>query len=163
MKIQAIMNQAVKSCNPETNLAAAAMIMWDNDCGFIPIVSSDQKVLGVITDRDICMAVATKHRRAEEITVGEVGLSQEHPIFSCQPDDDVRMALETMSRQRIRRLPVVNKEGVLIGVLSMNDIVLNAHELFLPKGKKTATSSYEDIISTYRSLCEHRLPHQLAA
>ncbi len=162
MKVQEMMTQGVKSCNPEANLASAAMIMWGNDCGFVPIVSPDQKVLGVITDRDICMAVATKHRRAEEITVGEVSLSQHQPVFTCHPDDDLRGALETMSRQRVRRLPVINKEGVLVGVLSMNDIVLNAHELFIPKGKKAVTSNYQDIISTYQSICEHRLSRMAA-
>ncbi len=65
MKVQSIMTRDVEACTAETNLADAAMIMWRNDCGVVPVVEEpDRRVIGLITDRDICMAVATKDRRA---------------------------------------------------------------------------------------------------
>ncbi|RMF85681.1 MAG: CBS domain-containing protein, partial [Nitrospinota bacterium] len=72
MHVKEVMTSAVRSCRPETDLAAAAMLMWDGDCGVLPVIDQANKVLGVITDRDICMAVATKHRPASATTVGEV-------------------------------------------------------------------------------------------
>ena len=71
MKIQNIMTTNVASCSPDTNLAAAAGLLWDYDCGSLPVVDRERKVVGVITDRDLCMAAATKNRLASEITVRE--------------------------------------------------------------------------------------------
>src|SRR5215468_8957166 len=71
MKVRELMTKGVEACSRDANLSAAAMIMWRMDCGAVPVVN-DRHVVGMITDRDICVAVATKHRRAEDITVGEV-------------------------------------------------------------------------------------------
>jgi len=68
MKVKDFMNSPVQCCGPDTNLAAAAGMMWDSDCGILPVVDREGKVIGLITDRDICMAVATKHRLASDIT-----------------------------------------------------------------------------------------------
>ncbi len=71
MKVKGIMTEPVQYCAPESNLAAVAKEMWDSDCGVLPIVNHAGEVEGVITDRDICMAVATKGRVASDITVWE--------------------------------------------------------------------------------------------
>ena len=151
MKIREIMTRDVKTCTPETNLAAAAMIMWDNDCGIVPVVHSDGKVIGMITDRDICMAVATKHREASDITVGEVFSGN---LYACAPDQDVRDALKIMRAEKVRRLPVINAYGVLEGLLSLNDVVLRAEEA---KGWKAPDLSYEDVVNTLKAICAHRV------
>src|SRR6516162_5101601 len=72
MKVQDVMTYDVQTCRPETNLADAAMRMWRGDCGILPIIADGQKVVGVITDRDICVAAATKHRDPANIRVKEV-------------------------------------------------------------------------------------------
>ncbi len=79
MKVKDVMTSPVLFCAPETNLAAAAMIMWESDCGALPVVSHETKVVGMITDRDICMAAATKHRLASDIAVGR------WPPGQCMP------------------------------------------------------------------------------
>ena len=155
MKVQDIMTKQVASCTPDTNLSAAAMLMWNSDCGVIPVVSAEAKTTGVITDRDICMAVATKHRKAEEITVGEVMTGQ---LQCCSPKDTVKTALELMRTHKIRRLPVVDAEGKLQGVLSINDVVLVATDV---KGKDAP--SYEEIARTFKSICEHQVGITAAA
>lgn len=147
-----MMTQPVLSCTPETNLATAAMEMWDGDCGIIPVIDADRKVKGVITDRDICMAVATKHRRAEEITAGEVLNGR---VFECHPNDDLKVALKQMAKHQIRRIPVTDAEGKLQGIVSLNDLVLLAKE---SKGKKTAEISMEDVVKTMKAICGHRSP-----
>lgn len=124
MKVQRIMTSNVAACSLETSLAAAGL-MWHYDCGVIPVIDWDQKVVGVVTDRDICMAVAMNNRVASEMAEGEVVSGE---VFACSPEDEVGQALATMQRRQALRLPVVNQDGELQGMLSMNDIVLRAGE-----------------------------------
>src|SRR5579872_2795388 len=108
MRVKDVMTDDVKCCSLETNLAAAAKIMWEADCGAVPVTDGQNKVIGVITDRDICIAGATRSRTEGEIPVQEV-ISR--TVYSCSPNDDVRVALETMRAQQVRRLPVVGQDG----------------------------------------------------
>ncbi len=155
MKVQDVMTSNPQTCGTETNLATAAMLMWEGDCGTLPVVSDSGWVVGMITDRDICMAAATKHRNASSITVGEVITGD---VFSCQPEEDVCDALETMQQERVRRLPVLGEDGSLKGILSINDIVLKAEET-----KKHSTISYADVLSAFKGICGKRelLPQEL--
>ncbi len=156
MKAKEIMTGNAKACTPTSNLAEAAGFMWDNDCGILPVVAQGGKVVGLITDRDICMAAATKNRHLENIAVEEVASGR---VFSCKPDDDVHTALQTMQDKKIRRLPVVADDGTLEGILSMNDIVLKAQET---TSKPATGISYGEVVSTYKAICAHWLPTQQA-
>jgi len=147
MKVQELMTKGVEACSRDSNLAAAAMIMWRMDCGAVPVVN-DREVVGVITDRDICVAVATKHRRAEEIMVGEVVSSTLHHV---RPDDDVRAALDTMRSERVRRLPVVDDDGRLVGIVSLSDVVRSASK---SSGRSRSGISAEDVLEVMKSICE---------
>lgn len=152
MKIKDVMTRDVEPCRPASDLAAVSMTMWRQDCGIVPVIDDTRRVLGVVTDRDICMALATRHRRAEEITAQEVMSDR---LFSVRPDDDVRLALETMRTQRVRRLPVVDAERRLRGVVSINDIVLHAQ----PSGARGAAGpSANDVLATLQGICRHPLP-----
>lgn len=119
MKVKELMTTDVKRCSPETNLAAAAKIMWEGDCGAVPVTDESNHVVGVITDRDICIAAATRPRTEGEIPVQEV---MSKTLYTCAPADDVRSALETMKTRKIRRLPVVDQSGRLAGIVSIHDI-----------------------------------------
>ncbi|HEX8396961.1 MAG TPA: CBS domain-containing protein [Pyrinomonadaceae bacterium] len=121
MKVRDVMTTEVGYCQPDAPLAQAADIMWQRDCGVVPVVDESQRVIGMITDRDICFAVVTKNRLASEIKISEV-ISQ-NEVRSCAPGDAVEDALKTMKRRQLRRLPVVNKEGVLVGILSLADLI----------------------------------------
>jgi CBS domain-containing protein len=142
------MTSDVKSCRPETNLAEAGRDMWDGDCGVLPVVNDEGRVTGVITDRDICIAVATRGRAADRIAVREVAQDHAH---TCLPDDDIIAALRTMKAQQVRRLPVVDADGHLRGMLSLNDVVTHA-----------GAASPTEVMSTLASICEHRRPVALA-
>jgi len=147
MKVEDVMTKDVKSCRPETNLADAAMRMWRNDCGVLPIIADGEKVIGMITDRDICMAAATKHRDPANIRVGEVTSGR---VYSCSPDADIHKALEIMREKQVRRLPIIRSEdGKLAGILSMNDVAL------MEQGGAKAELSAEDVEQTLRGICAH--------
>lgn len=160
MKVKDVMVGTPLCCRPETNLGAASELMWSGNCGFLPIVTDNGKVAGIVTDRDICIALGTRNRLPGDVTVGEVTLSK---VLSCSPEDDVHAALQTMKEGRVRRLPVIARDGALVGVLSMDDLVLHAE----PEGLgRRPELSYEDVVKTYRGIAEHRVLeviHQRAA
>jgi len=150
MEVRKIMTSDLAACSPDTNLSAAAGLMWQYDCGVIPVIDENQKVMGVITDRDICMAAVMNNRPASQIAVSEV-ISGE--VYTCAPEDEVSEALAIMQRRQVLRLPVVDKDGTLQGILSMNDIVLRAED-----GRKSAGGgiSYADVINTRKVIGKHR-------
>ncbi|MCG3161222.1 MAG: Inosine-5'-monophosphate dehydrogenase [Acidobacteria bacterium] len=151
VKVERLMTPNAKFCATDTDLASAAVMMWDNDCGALPIVDEHERVVGMITDRDIAIATATKGRIASHIPVGEVMTGQRHV---CAPDDDIQSALETMRRERVRRLPVVDQDGRLQGILSINDLILQAERV--GGAARTPGVSYDDVMITLQALCEHR-------
>jgi CBS-domain-containing membrane protein len=104
----------------------------------------------MITDRDICMAVATRNKLASASKVGEVISGR---VYACAPDDRIKDALETMQSAQLRRLPVVDDDGVLHGILSINDVVLHSK-----KGQGKKHVSYRDAMETLKILSEHRKP-----
>ena len=151
MKVEAVMAREVQCCGPHTNLAAAAKMMWDSDCGVLPVLNVEGGVLGVITDRDICLAVATTNKLAADITVWETVSGK---AYTCRTSDDVHTALDIMKRHEVRRLPVVDENGILQGMISMNDLVLHAGEA---KPKKAPALSYEDVIKGLKAISAHRV------
>jgi CBS domain-containing protein len=147
MKVQDVMTYDVQTCRPETNLADAAMRMWRGDCGILPVIADGQKVVGVITDRDICMAAATKHRDTANIRVSEVISGK---VYGCSPDTEIHEALKIMEQKQVRRLPIISAEdGRLAGILSMNDVALKA------SAGRRAELSAEDVENTLRAICSH--------
>lgn len=124
MKVRDVMTTEVGYCQADAPLTQAAEIMWQRDCGIVPVTDENQRVVGTITDRDICFATVTKNRLPSEIKISEV-ISQ-NEVQTCAPGDAVEDALKTMKRRQLRRLPVVNKDGVLVGILSLADIIRSA-------------------------------------
>jgi CBS domain-containing protein len=144
MKVRDVMVKNVKFCSPETNLAAVAEKLWKDGCGTLPVVENG-RVLGIITDRDICIALGTRNQKAAEVSVKDVSLAK---LFCCTPGDDIHAALQTMRAQKVRRLPVIDDNGMLQGILCLDDVVLFAEE-------KSAELTYFDVVETMKSICEH--------
>ena len=89
MKVSEAMTKSPAYCSADANLGAAAEIMWKRNCGFLPVVSPQQNVVGVITDRDMCIAMATRNRLPGQVTVQEISSMV---TYSCRPDDDIQAA-----------------------------------------------------------------------
>ena len=156
MKVKEIMTANAKACRPTSTLGEAAGLMWQNDCGIVPVVAEGDKLIGLVTDRDICMAAMLKNRDLSNISVEEVISGK---VFSCKPEDDVNTVLETMRENKVRRLPVVAADGKLEGILSLNDLVLKAEK---PSAKQVPELSYDDVMHMQKSICQHRLPAEKA-
>ena len=115
------MTEEVGFCFSSDDLAKAADIMWQKDCGAVPVVDAENCVIGMITDRDICIAVGTRDRKASEIRIEEICGAE---IIACQPNDDIKDALKKMRKNQIRRLPVTSQNGELVGIISLIDLLL---------------------------------------
>ena len=153
MKVKELMTTDVRTCTPDTTVAETGHLMWDGDCGILPVVD-DGELVGVVTDRDMYIALATQNARASHLRVGAVATKH---VVTCAPEDDVEAALASMKQARVRRLPVVGFSNVLLGVLSMDDIVLA-----VARGEDVQSS---DVIETLQAICGHHhpMPHVVAA
>jgi CBS domain-containing protein len=123
MKVKEVMTASAVCCGPETNVGRAVELMWTRNVGMLPVVDKDGRLIGVLTDRDICVAVGTRNRLPGELTVGEIAVGK---VFTCKPNDDIHEALYEMGNHQVRRLPVVNDQNVPQGVLSMDDLILHS-------------------------------------
>ena len=123
MRIETIMTEQVRSCGPDTNLGSVVETMWTYDCGIVPVVNEHGEAIGVVTDRDICIALGTRDVPASWLVARNVMTS---PVIGCAPDDDCVDVLLTMSGRHVRRLPVLGPGGVLLGIVSIDDIVARA-------------------------------------
>jgi CBS domain-containing protein len=125
MKIKDVMTSNVRTCFMSDNLATAAQLMWDHDCGCVPVLSEGARVVGMLTDRDICMASYFQGVPLSGIQVSTVMSRQ---LIVCSSDDDLSAAERIMREKKVRRLPVLNKQGRLVGLLSISDIARRADE-----------------------------------
>lgn len=152
MKVREIMKSEARVCTPETTVAQAGRTMAKVGCGFLPIVTGDNRVEGVVTDRDVCLAVTARDQKPSEIEVREV-MSGE--VYSCVEEEEIWEALHTMRIFGVRRLVVLDGEGHLRGILSMDDIVLQAKAL----GDEEFTGPfYSDVAKTLKAICSHPMP-----
>lgn len=152
MKIVQLMAPNVMTCQPQDSLSVAAEKMWKGDVGCLPVVQGEQ-VVGMITDRDICMAAYTQGRKLSDIPIS-VAMSRE--VFSCGPNDSIMDAEETMRSHQIQRLPVLNETGKLLGIVTLNDI---AREAEREVGRKGREITPQEVTATLATVCEPRQLH----
>jgi CBS domain-containing protein len=121
-----IMTAPPRLCAPGDSLNRAAQIFWEADCGFMPVVGADGKVIGVITDRDVCMA---EYLKGGSLLGSNVGSAMSKRVYSCAPEHPIEHALSLMAAHRIRRLPVLHDDGTVLGVVALADIARYVHAL----------------------------------
>jgi CBS domain-containing protein len=144
MKVRDVMTKNASFCGPESTLEEASFLMQTNNCCFLPVVGDGGNVIGVITDRDMCIALGTRNRKPSDVRVWDV---MHRKLFTCMEGDDIHCVLKTLRDARVRCLPVIDRDGSLVGVLSIDDIVLNARAQLLHKD-----ISYTDVEDTYKAI-----------
>jgi len=120
MKTSIIMTGDVKTCGPDTNLGSVIETMRTCKCGIVPVVDERGAAIGVVTDRDICVALGRRDAPPSSLVARNV---MTQPVIGCAPEDDCFVALLTMERHRLHRLPVLGVGGVVSGIVSIDDIV----------------------------------------
>ena len=123
MKVEQIMNRDVKTCGLHESLNKAAQIMWDSCCGAVPVVDDQRRPVGFLTDRDVCMAAYTQGKPLAELQA-EGAMARK--VVCCKADDNLDSAAQLMRQNRTRRVPVIDQEGVLVGLLTLDDLACEA-------------------------------------
>lgn len=123
MKVRDLMTTAVKSCAEYNTLNTAAQMMWDHDLGCVPVLDREGHVIGILTDRDICMSA---YIQGVPLTGALVTSAMSKRVFACRPEDDVAVAEKLMREKQVHRLPVVDADAWLVGLISLNDIAREA-------------------------------------
>jgi CBS domain-containing protein len=149
MNVEDVMNRKVHTCRAEDSLNVPAKLMWERDVGCIPVVDADGRPVGMITDRDICMSSYFAGKPLEQQAVSQAMAKKLH---AARLGQSIQSAEELMRTKQIRRLPVVDNAGKLVGILSLNDLALAA-------GKARAVKP-DELTATLASICQ---PRQRAA
>lgn len=148
MQTETIMSKPAVMCSVHDNLSVAAHLMWEHDCGAIPVVDDEGRLVGVVTDRDICMATYTQGQ--SPLAIG-VAVAMAKQVWSCAPGDSIEAAEQLMRDKQIRRIPVVDDDGHPIGLLSLNDITRHACAAKKRNGADRA------VADTLAAICQPRL------
>jgi CBS domain-containing protein len=121
MRVEKLMSEPVTTCDPQDSLERAASLMWSSDCGCLPVTSGNgaRHLAGMISDRDICMAALFQGKALRDLRVADV---MTRDVRTCRRHDDLEDAERTMQAEQVRRLPVVDQDGAVIGILSMADL-----------------------------------------
>ena len=145
MKISELMTRTVQVCQPTDTLDCAAQLMWDNDIGVLVVVDETGQVVGMITDRDICMAAYTCGTALHDIAISHAMAKH---VVACSADDSDDTAEALMAKHKVRRIPVVDEVNHPVGILSINDLACT-----MARGRDIPASK---VAGTLAAICEHR-------
>jgi CBS-domain-containing membrane protein len=120
MKAEDVMTRRVVACRADSDLSQAARLMWENDCGSIPVVDADDCLVGILTDRDACMGAYFQGRALRELPAASC-MARE--VASCQPSDSALDVVRLMAERRVRRIPVTDGQGHLVGMVGWSDLL----------------------------------------
>ena len=124
-KVQDIMTRDPRSVSPDTTVREAAQLMRSEDVGIIPVVEQDRRLVGVITDRDIAIRCIAD---GKDGTCRVSDAMSADRLATCRPDEDVDEVMNVMSREQVRRIPIVDERGSLVGIVAQADIVRKAND-----------------------------------
>jgi CBS domain-containing protein len=151
MNASDLMTTAVQSCRADDNVQRAMQIMWDHDCGVVPVVDRDNRVISMITDRDVAVAAYTQGRALWQIPVSTAMAKKVHGV---EPTDSLEMVEALMRRVHVRRVPVLDAQGTLRGIISLNDLARHARR---GAGRRADGLRADGIAQTLAAVCE---PHE---
>ena len=151
MRVSDVMRRHPRVARGDDTLASAGTTMAMVDCGVLPVVDGHDIVVGVVTDRDICLALTRENRPASGMKVADLS---NRGVLTTGPNDSIASALATMRRHHVRRLPVVDADGRIEGILSLDDIALEARELI---SNQVGRPGYAEIAETLAAVNSHHL------
>jgi CBS domain-containing protein len=140
MLIRHTMTERPIACSSVESLAEAVRIMWEHDCGSVPIIDEHGVVVGIVTDRDACVAAYTQDRRLHDLPVT---IAMSHAIIACHPEEPVSAAMDRMREHQVRRLPVIDNGGHLLGMISLSDLARHG-------------AATQEVAETLRAICRPR-------
>jgi CBS domain-containing protein len=124
MNVEEMMSIQVQTCRLGDSLERAAHLMWETDCGVVPVLDAESRVVGMVTDRDVCMAAYTQGKPLWQIPVSTAFSGK---VYACKLSDSLQTAENLMRIAQVRRLPVVDDENKLWGLVSLADLAQHVH------------------------------------
>ena len=152
MQVKEVMSHPVVTCPADSMLDQAARLMWEFDCGVVPVVGDDGRLAGVVTDRDICMAAYTQGRPLSTIPVSTAMANQ---VVAGHGDDSVESVEASMRRNQVRRIPILDGEDRVMGLVSMNDLARLAARARRPGVDR-------ELVKTMAAVCQPRTQAEVA-
>jgi CBS domain-containing protein len=143
MKVKELMRREVATCGREATLADAARMMGERHCGVVPVTEGDGRLCGVVTDRDLCMAA---YRHGKSLAQLHLAAVMSPSVHTLREDDDLSKAHQVMRKQHVRRLPVLDGQGHLAGILSLDDLASASED----------SRSSEEVTRTLGAIMRHR-------
>lgn len=158
MKVEQLMTCDVKVCLDTDTLNCAAQLMWEFDCGCIPVIhaNGDGHVVGIVTDRDVAMAAYTQGKQLWAIPVTS---AMAHNVIACHTADDVSQAEVLMRDNRLRRLPVLDQHERLAGIISLSDLAQEAQRETAADRRTEVTE--QGVAETLASVCQPRILREM--
>jgi len=151
MNVEHCMSREPKACFAGDDLGYVARVMWEEDCGFVPVIEQEGRVIGVVTDRDVCMAALHSGAPLWALRAYD---AMARTIYCCRPEDALEDAERTMQVAQVRRLPVIDDEDRLVGVLSLNDVA--RHTRARADARATRDPLVRELVATLGAVCEPR-------
>ena len=149
MRVQDLMTRQVHSCRPNDTLEQAAQLMWNFDCGCIPVCTGNgaSRVLGMITDRDICMSALFQGKALKDLHVSD---AMSKSVETCRSSDSLAAVEKIMQKARIRRLPVLDEEDSVVGMISLADLAREAAHERTRYGKEITNT---EVVDSLAAIC----------
>lgn len=150
MLVEHIMSRPAITCSTSDSLARAAQLLWDHDCGSLPVTDGEGRLVGMITDRDICMAAYLRGQTLADIAVDQAMARQ---VYACAPGDPIGVAEKIMGQYQVRRLPVADDDGRVVGMISLTDLARRAEEEGVRRRPEVTGA---EVTRTLAAICQPR-------
>lgn len=147
MNVSDVMHRSVHACFIDDTLDHVARVMWENDCGSVPLTDITGKVVAIVTDRDVCMAAYTQAQPLKNIVASSAA---SRTVATVHENATIETVEAIMRDRQIRRVPVVDTDGKPVGMVTLNDLVVHAHI----GGRRREGLSAESIAKTLAAICE---------
>ncbi len=137
--VREVMTANPRCCKAEDSIYDAVRIMQEKNCGAVPITDNDEKCVGIVTDRDICLYTVLNEANPRQIKISATMSS--HP-FTCSPDDVLDTIIQRMAEQQVRRMLVVDQMGKCVGIVAQADVSITPPELYQDQNNPTRDTGH---------------------
>jgi CBS domain-containing protein len=159
MKISDLMARDVVTCGVDDTLETAANLFWSRDCGAIPVVDAGGRLAGIVTDRDACLGAFFAGRSLREVPLAT---TMARTVRTCRADDDLDVALRRMKEHRVRRLPVVDADGCVVGMVGLADLASAALSGGAARGRGIGADELAGLVAAVTSVSGAAAPIEAA-
>jgi CBS domain-containing protein len=136
LRVHELMTRRIASVHPATPVERAARLMEECDCGALPVIGDNGVLVGMITDRDIAVRIVARGRDARQAIVADCMTER---VFACYANESVAECMRQMAHHQVRRMPIVDEHGRLVGIIAQGDLARHAGHHPVPQERRALT------------------------